>query len=62
MLMIGSTFGPSSGRTVHVSEPYGMSVKWRKRSPPPVIGALVFTVAFIGVVWGFGRAYAGQEM
>jgi hypothetical protein len=45
-----------------VSEPYDMSVKWRRRSPPPVIGALVFTVAFLGVVCGFGLAYDGQEM
>lgn len=45
-----------------MSEHYDMSVTWWKRSPPPVIGALVFTAAFLGIVCGFGLAYDDQEI
>ena len=58
----GSTVGPSSQRTGHVSEPYAHAVRWRRRSRPPVIGALVFAIAFLGFVSGFGLAYDGQKM
>ncbi|UCE44777.1 MAG: hypothetical protein JSU93_05095 [Methanobacteriota archaeon] len=61
-MMTGTTFGPSSRRTVHVSEQHSASVRWWRRSPPPVIGALVFTAAFIGILSGYMLTYDDQEM
>jgi len=55
-------FGPSSGRVVHASEPYEMSVRWRVRSVPPVIGALVFVALFLGVISGMTLIHENEEI
>jgi hypothetical protein len=55
-------FGPSSGRLVHASEPYGMSVRWRVRSVPPVVGALVFAAVFLGAISGLTLIHENEEI
>ncbi len=57
-----ASFGPSSRRLVHASEPYQMSVRWRVRSVPPVIGVLVFVALLLGVVSGVTLIYENEEI
>lgn len=59
--MIGSGFGPSSGRLVTVTESTEARIVHKRSAPPPLF-ALVFTVVWLGGLSGLVLLHQGRSM
>ena len=59
--MIGSGFGPSSGRLVTVTESTEARIAHKRSAPPPLF-ALIFTVVWFGGLSGLVLLHQGHDL
>ena len=58
---VGSGFGPTTGRVVHLCETTEGRIA-AKRIVPPAMGVLAFVTAFLGFFYGLTQYYRGHEL